>query len=114
MNARLSLTAAVVSLAGIAAGPLFTINPLPFFGIYCLLIAYLIARSTFAPRLLAVLMAGVRWLTLLSPSLTRSLSTYNFAPGLVAEGALTIWVLVFGATGSREEEAAGLPMLNQP
>lgn len=38
---------------------------LVFFGIYCLLIGYLVSRSTFLPRVLAVLMAvaGLGWLT---------------------------------------------------
>jgi hypothetical protein len=98
VNRRLSLLAASVSLAGIAVGPVLKVNPLPFFGIYCLLIGYLIFRSTFLPRTLGVLVAcgGVGWLTFLSPALARRLSPYNFAPGMLGEGALTLWLLVFG------------------
>jgi hypothetical protein len=98
VNSRLSLIAAAVSLVGIAAGPLLKMNPLPVFGIYCLLIGYLIFRSTFAPRVLAALMAfaGLGWLTFLSPTLAKALFPYNFAPGLLGEGALTVWLLVFG------------------
>jgi Domain of unknown function (DUF4386) len=49
-----------------------------FFGFYCLLIGYLIFKSTFLPRILGVLMAfaGLGWLTYLSPSLAKSLSPY--------------------------------------
>jgi hypothetical protein len=95
VNRTLSLLAACVSLAGIAAGPALKVNPLPFFGVYCLLIGYLIYTSTFLPRILGVLMscAGVGWLTFLSPSLASFLSPYNFAPGLIGEGALTLWLL---------------------
>jgi hypothetical protein len=37
--------------------------------------------------------AGVGWLTFAFPSLARSLSPFNFAPGLIGEGALTLWLL---------------------
>src|SRR6266540_4379122 len=49
-----------------------------FFGFYCLLIGYLILRSAFLPRALGVLMAiaGLGWLTFLSPPLATSLSPY--------------------------------------
>jgi hypothetical protein len=36
---------------------------------------------------------GVGWLTFVSPSLTPQLSSYNFAPGIVGEGAPTLWLL---------------------
>jgi hypothetical protein len=42
VNRRLSLLAAFVSLAGVAVGRALKVSPLPFFGIYCLLIGYLI------------------------------------------------------------------------
>jgi hypothetical protein len=98
VNGRLSLLAASVSLVGIAVGPVLKADPLPLFGIYCLLIGYLIFRSTFLPRILGVLMAfgGLGWLTFLSPPLSHYLSPYNFAPGILGEGALTGWLLVFG------------------
>jgi hypothetical protein len=98
VDKRLSLLAASVSLVGIAIGPVLKVNPLPLFGIYCLLIGYLIFKSTFLPRILGVLMAvgSLGWLTFLSPTLTSYLSPYNFAPGILGEGALTVWLLVFG------------------
>ncbi len=63
-----------------------------FFGFYCLLIGYLILKSTFLPRILGGLMvvAGLGWLTYLSPPLARSLSPYILAPGILGEGALSV------------------------
>ena len=99
VNQRVSLVAAAVSLVGIAVGPLFKVNPLPLFGIYCMLIGYLIVNSTYVPRFLGILMAigGLGWLTFLSPSLANQLSPYNFAPGMIGEGSLTLWLIVAGA-----------------
>lgn len=116
VSRKLSLQAAVVSLLGCVFGALmsfklapFQINPLVVFGVYCLLIGYLILRSTFLPRALGVLMAigGLGWLTFLSPSLARSLSPYNLAPGIIGEGALTLWLLVKGVDAERWWEQAG-------
>ena len=100
VNRGLSLLAACVSIIGIAVGPVLTANPLPVFGVYCLLIGYLIFKSTFLPRALGVLMAfaGLGWLTFLSAPLTNFLTPYNFAPGMFGEGALTLWLLIKGAT----------------
>src|SRR5258706_2183104 len=84
VNKPISLIAAVVSFLGIAAGAaqLTRVNPLVFFGVYCLLIGYLLLKSTFAPRFLGVLMAcaGAGWLTFLSPSLATQLFPYSVVP----------------------------------
>jgi hypothetical protein len=110
VNRNLSLLAAIISLAGIAAGPLRLpgVNPLVFFGFYCALISYLIFRSTFLPRTLALLMAfaSIGWLTFLSPSLAAALTPFNFAPGIIGEGALTLWLLVRGVNVRRWHEQA--------
>ena len=106
----LSLLAALVSVAGIVVGPLRLpgVHPLVFFGFYCLLIATLIARSTFLPRWLAALMAfaGLGWLTFFSPSLVKALYPYNLGPGIVGEAALTVWLLVKGVDAQRWREQA--------
>jgi len=105
VNRKLSLLAAIVSLLGCAngiLGPLglapFRINTLVFFGVYCLLIGYLIFKSDFLPRSLGALMAlaGLGWLTFLAPPLAETLYPYNLAPGIIGEGALTLWLLAFG------------------
>jgi MFS family permease len=123
VNRSLSLLAACVSLVGCAIGPLSLfisplshISPLVFFGFYCLLIGYLIFRSTFLPRILGVLMAfgGLGWLTFLPPPLAKSLYPYNLAPGLLGEGSLTLWLLVAGVNVQRWKEQAGAAGEGQP
>ena len=54
---------------------------LGFHGFYWIVICYLIFRSTFLPRILGTLMAiaGLCWLTFLSPPLANYLSPYNLA-----------------------------------
>src|SRR5713101_6827797 len=79
-----------------------------FFGVYCLQIGYLIFRSAFLPRILGVLMAfaGLGWLTFLSPPLANYLSPYIFAPGILGEGSLTLWLLVIGINEQQWKEQA--------
>jgi hypothetical protein len=110
VDKNLSLIAALFSLAGCTLGVLrifhlapVPISPLVCFGFYCLLIGYLTFRSTFLPRVLGVLMAlgGLGWLTFLIPSLARSLSPYNLAPGMLGEGLLTLWLLAKGVNVER-------------
>jgi len=81
---------------------------LVFFGFYCLVIGYLILRSTFLPRIVGVLMgvAGLGWLTFLIPPLANYLYPYNLAPGVFGEGALTLWLLVMGVNAQRWQERA--------
>src|SRR5262249_1125560 len=81
---------------------------LVFFGFYCLLIGYLIFRSTFLPRILGVLMAfaSLSWLTFLSPPRAKYLSPYILAPGILGEGSLTLWLLVIGVYVQRWKEQA--------
>jgi len=97
--------AAVCSLAGCAITTLDSfhlvaapVSPLVFFGLYCLLIGYLILRSTFLPRFLGLLLAlgGLGWLTFASPSLSSRLSPYNMAAGILGEGTLMLWLLAAG------------------
>jgi hypothetical protein len=116
VNKNLSLIAALFSLVGCVMGvvSLFhlapvLVNNLVFFGVYCLLIGYLIFKSTFLPRTLGVLMAfaGLAWLTFLSPPLVKSLSPWIFLPGLLGEGSLTVWLLVMGVNAQRWNEREG-------
>jgi hypothetical protein len=82
---------------------------LVFFGVYCSLIGWLILKASLLPRILGVLMlfAGVGWLTFLWPPLAKALSPYMLAPGLIGEGALTLWLLAAGVDArGRKEQAA--------
>src|SRR5215467_14188636 len=115
VNSQLSLVAALFSLAGCLISVLssfhlapFDINSLAFFGVYCLLIGYLILKSMFLPRILGALMmlGGLSWLTFLSPLLAKYLDPYNLAPGILGEGALTVWLLVAGVNVERWKERA--------
>jgi Domain of unknown function (DUF4386) len=80
-----------------------------FFGFYCLLIGYLIFRSTFLPRILGVLMAiaGLGWLTFLAPPLANYLSRCILVLGFLAELSLCLWLLVMGVNVQRWKEQAG-------
>jgi hypothetical protein len=115
VNRSLSLIAALFSLAGcvVMALGLFhlaslSISPLLFFGPYCLLIGYLIFRSTFLPRILGVLMAlaGLGWLAFLSPTLAHYLSLYIEGLGIFAEASLMLWLIVMGVNVQRWKEQA--------
>jgi len=114
VNRSLSLLAALFSLAGCANDVLgllnlapYKISSLVFFGPYCLLLGYLIFRSTFLPRILGVLMAfaGLGWLIFLTP-LANHLSTYLKVLGFLAELSLMLWLIVKGVNEQRWKEQA--------
>jgi hypothetical protein len=81
---------------------------LVFFGFFCLLIGYLIVRSTLMPRVLGVLyaLAGVGYLTFLSPPLASSLSPFNLAPAALAEPSMILWLLIVGVNAKRWRDQA--------
>ncbi|MFZ1140942.1 MAG: DUF4386 domain-containing protein [Candidatus Sulfotelmatobacter sp.] len=82
---------------------------LVFFGLFNLLIGYLIFNSTFLPRILGVLMAlsGLGWLTFLSPSLANYLLAYIEILGIIAEASLMLWLLAKGVNVERWNEQGG-------
>ena len=79
-----------------------------FFGIYCVLIGYLILRSIFLPRIIGALMAlaGLGYMTLLYAPLAHYLHPYNLAPGALGETSLILWLLVMGVNAQRWKEQA--------
>ncbi len=123
VNRSLSLLAASSNFVGLTFEALRW-NPrgvdiaIVFHGFYCLLIGYLILRSTFLPRILGALMAfaGLAWLTFLSPPLANYLYPYILASGLLGEGSLMLWLLVIGVNVQRWKEqasAAGGPSAHE-
>ena len=107
--ARIALSAGLVGLAfeGIEWQPHNINVALVFHGLYCLGFGYLTLRSAFLPRILGPLMAiaGLAWLTLLSPQFADSVSPYNIAAGFLGEGSLMLWLLVKGGNISRKQQA---------
>jgi len=103
-----SYAGCAITLLGILHLPTPAINSLVFFGCYCLLLGYLIVRSTFMPRIIGmlVMLAGIGWLTFLSPRLIDLLNPYYMVTGLIGEGSLTVWLLVFGVDAARWKEQA--------
>lgn len=120
VSRSLSLLAAIFSLVGCANDVLglfnlapYKISSLVFFGPYCVLIGYLIFRSTFLPRILGVLMAfaGLGWLIFLSPH-ANHLSTYLKTLGFLAELSLCFWLLLKGVNVQQWKEQAGAAVTN--
>lgn len=100
---------ALVSLRMHARG--YTVSGV-FFGIYCLMLGYLVFRSGFLPRVLGALMAigGLSYLTnsfalFLSPALAARLPDIMVLGG-VAELSLCVWLTVAAVNVSKWEEKA--------
>lgn len=105
-----SLVTALFSFVAITIGVLsafgvvwFPINTLVLFGAYCIGLGVLTLKSTFLPRAIGVLLivAGLGWLTFISPPLAERLGGLALAPGMIGEGVLTIWLLAKGVDPER-------------
>jgi len=113
VNRSLSLLAVFFAFVGLSFEAL-RLQPqglniaLVFHGFYCILIGYLIFKSTFLPRFLGALMAfaGLAWLTYLSNPLVNHLSPYNLASGLLGDVSVFLWLLVMGVNAQRWKEQA--------
>ena len=109
VNRWLSLLAACFSWAGSLYGyisPAYLpihMNNLVFFGFYCLLMSYLIFRSKFMPHAIGAVMlvAGLSWITFVSPPLAHLLAPYQYIAGGIGEAILTIWLLTMGVNSCR-------------
>lgn len=116
VSGTLSLLAAILSLLGCLVGVLgvfhldsFHLNPLWFFGPFCVLLGWLILRSTFLPRFLGALLvvAGVGWLAYLSPVVASALSKWIEGIGILAEASLMLWLVVKGVNEQRWQAQSG-------
>jgi len=118
VSRKLSLLAAGVSLAGSAVGIVAMLHLLPFrieimmfFSIYCMLIGWLILRSTFLPHFLGVLMilAGIGYAAYFWPHFAKALFPYDVIPGALGEWTLTAWLVIKGVNGQKwAEQASGI------
>jgi Domain of unknown function (DUF4386) len=113
VNRGVSLLAASFNLVGLTCGalrwnPLGVDIPVVLNGFYCFLIGYLVFRSTFLPRILCALMAlaGLGWVTYLSPRIAGHLSPYNLAAGVLGQESLMLWLLVMGVNDERWKKQA--------
>lgn len=105
-TAGLSLKADLAALFLKLHGRGYTIS-LAFFGVYCLMIGWMVARSRLIPALVGLLMAfaGACYLAnslrvLLDIPLPDGLSGYLLLPGLIGEGAISLWLLAKGLNAS--------------
>jgi hypothetical protein len=117
VNRILSFIAALFSLVGcvlltldLTRPTIPTVSPMLFFGPYCLLIGYLIFRSTFLPHILGILMAiaGAGWLVYLIPNLPNFLSIAIDAIGICAEASLMLWLIARGVNIEQWKQQAGI------
>jgi Domain of unknown function (DUF4386) len=71
---------------------------LVFFGLWCMVIGYLIFKSTFIPRIIGILemLAGLGYLTLLWQPLVYYIYPYNLALAGPGEISLLFWLLIKG------------------
>ncbi len=82
---------------------------LVFFGLWCVLIGFLIFRSTFMPRILGVLLsiAGFGWMIYLVPPLAiRLFIPYIAGASALGEIPVLLWLLVVGVNPQRWKEQA--------
>jgi hypothetical protein len=86
---------------------------LVFFGFHCLIVGYLLFRSTFAPRILGVALAigGLGYLanmfaTAIPPAIEGHIFPYIMLPAGIAEIALTLWLIIRGVNVLRWKEQA--------
>ena len=118
VSKSLSMLAALLSLAGCVVSSLglfhitCPISPLLFFSPFCLLVGYLILKSSFLPHALGVLMisAGLGWLVYLIPAIPHILALAMMVLGFLAELSLCLWLLVRGVNVEQWKEQASTAM----
>src|SRR5919199_1320931 len=103
---------ALAYLPTVLSGIAYSIHTV-FFGCDIICFAYLVLRSTFLPRAIAVLLAidGLAYLVysfanLLAPGFAAQLVPWIQLPALVGEGTLCLWLLLVGVDVQRWKEWA--------
>jgi hypothetical protein len=88
-----------------------------FFGLDILCLGYLVFRSGFLPRAIGVLLAidGLAYLVysfadLLAPGFAAHLVPWIQLPAPIAEGAFSLWLLVFGVNAEQWTMRAGVAL----
>jgi len=81
---------------------------LVFFGLWCILIGYLIFKSIFLPRILGVLLtiSGLGWTIFLVPPIAHRLFPVIAAASALGEIPLELWLIVMGVSAQRWKEQA--------
>jgi len=77
-------------------------------GIFCLLIAQLVSKSTFLPRIfgLSMAVAGLGWLTGQLPQVTAGMRLYTQVAGFLGEGLFMLWLIAKGVNAAKWNNAA--------
>jgi len=81
---------------------------LAFFGVWCVLIGYLIAKSRFMPRIIGLLeaLSGLCWIIFVWPPLAHYVSPYNQVVAGIGEISLMLWLLIMGVNAQKWKEQA--------
>lgn len=94
-------------------------NGLIFFGVYCIVLGYLIYKSEFFPKIFGILMpiAGICYLInsfalILSPALAGKLFPAILLPPFVAELSICLWLIIKGVNVQKWNEKAVVEVAN--
>jgi hypothetical protein len=94
-------------------------NGLIFFGVYCIVLGYLVYQSGFFPKIFGILMpiAGICYLInsfalILSPALANKLFPVILLPPFVAELSICLWMIIKGVNVQKWNERASVQFAN--
>lgn len=116
VNKSLSLVAATFNFGALGLSIIDVNIDSVFHGLFCLLVGYLIFKSTFLPRILGWFMAlaGLGWLATLSLSLVLYFPHYIWNGVFLAELSVSAWLIMMGvnAQGWKEQARGGRQVPN--
>jgi hypothetical protein len=86
---------------------------LVFFGVWCVLVGYLIFKSAFMPRVLGLLLmiSGLGWMMYLALWFAISIFPFIAAASALGEIPLELWLLIKGGNAQRWREQAAAAAL---